>query len=69
MSKQSASFNAFASVTLVLVVPGALSAQTPTATSLEQWIRSGYEFVWESGQPMRYEVRQVWSQLGSGGVG
>ena len=37
--------------------------------SLEQWIRRGFEFSWQSGQPMRDEVRQVWSQLGSGGVG
>lgn len=39
------------------------------AASLEQWIRSGFEFSWQSGQPMRDEVRQVWSQLGQGGVG
>lgn len=38
-------------------------------SSLEQWIRSGFEFSWESGQPMRDEVRQVWSQLGRGGTG
>lgn len=44
-------------------------AQTVTAASLEEWIRSGYEFSWESGQAMRDEVRHVWSELGSGGVG
>lgn len=38
-------------------------------SSLEQWIRSGFEFSWESGQPMRDQVRQVWSQLGRGGAG
>lgn len=38
-------------------------------SSLEQWIRSGFEFSWQSGQPMRDEVRQVWSQLGRGGTG
>jgi uncharacterized protein (TIGR02246 family) len=36
---------------------------------LEHWIRSGFEFSWENGQPMRDEVRQVWSQLGRGGKG
>ena len=45
------------------------SAQTATAASLEEWIRSGYEFSWKSGETMPDEVRQVWSQLGSGGVG
>jgi hypothetical protein len=69
MPKHPAPFNAFAFATLAFIAPGALSAQTPTATSLERWIRSGYEFTWTSGQPMRDEVRQVWSQLGSGGVG
>ena len=52
-----------------LMPPAASSAQTVTAESLEQWIRSGYELDWESGQPMPEEVRAVWSQLGSGGVG
>jgi hypothetical protein len=54
-------------LTLGLISPA--SAQTATAASLEDWIRSGYEISWESGQPMRDEVRRVWSQLGSGGVG
>jgi hypothetical protein len=40
-----------------------------STSSLEQWIRSGFEFSWESGQPMRDEVRHVWRQLGRGGVG
>lgn len=69
MPKHLARFNALAFLTLGLVFPTALSAQTVTAKSLEQWIRSGYEFSWKNGQPMRDEVRQVWSQLGSGGVG
>ena len=64
-----ARFIPLAFLTLGLIWPVALSAQTITATSLEEWIRSGYEFSWASGQPMRDEVRQVWSQLGSGGVG
>ena len=67
MPKHLAQFNALAFLTLGLISPVALSAQT--AASLEEWMRSGYEFRWESGQPMRDEVRQVWSQLGSGGVG
>jgi len=45
------------------------SAGEQPTPSLEQWIRSGFEFSWESGQPMRDEVRQVWSQLGRGGAG
>ncbi|MEJ2310829.1 MAG: hypothetical protein P8Y07_00140 [Gemmatimonadales bacterium] len=69
MPKHFARFNALAFLTLGLLSPAALSAQTITAASLERWIRSGYEFSWESGQPMPDEVRQVWSQLGSGGVG
>lgn len=44
-------------------------ARPEPGSSLEQWIRSGFEFHWESGQPMRDEVRRVWSQLGRGGVG
>jgi len=59
---------------LAVLAPGLMSpvagcAQTATAASLEQWIRSGYELSWERGEPMREEVRQVWSELGSGGVG
>ena len=49
--------------------PMGVAAQEATAASLEQWIRSGYEFAWEAGEPMREEVRGVWSELGSGGVG
>ena len=54
---------------LGLISPAAVSGQAVTAASLEQWIRSGYEFSWESGQAMPDEVRKVWSQLGSGGAG
>jgi hypothetical protein len=69
MPKHLARFKALTFLTLGLISPVAVSAQTITAASLEQWIRSGYEFSWESGQPMQDEVRQVWSQLGWGGVG
>lgn len=69
MPKRLARFKALAFLTLGLFSPAAASAQTVTAASLERWIRSGYEFSWESGQPMGDEVRQVWSQLGWGGVG
>ena len=68
MSRYRRRCRALAFLTLGLVSPIALGAQT-TAASLERWIRSGYEFSWESGQPMRDEVLQVWRQLGSGGVG
>jgi hypothetical protein len=61
--------NALAFLTLGLVSPVALSAQAVTAASLEQWIRSGYEFSWKSGQPMPDQVLRVWRQLGSGGAG
>jgi hypothetical protein len=61
--------SAVAFVTLGLVAPGAGCAQTVTAVSLEQWMRGGYEFSWESGQSMPAAVRAVWSELGSGGVG
>jgi hypothetical protein len=54
---------------LVLALPTAAIAQEVTAADLEEWIRSGYELNWEAGQPMPDEVRAVWSQLGSGGVG
>lgn len=40
-----------------------------SASSLEQWIRSGFAFRWQSGEPRRDEVLQVWRQLGRGGVG
>lgn len=69
MHTQWVRLNALACLALGLGSPVALSAQTATAASLEQWIRSGYEFRWESGQPMPDEVREVWSQLGWGGVG
>jgi hypothetical protein len=62
-------FGVAAFLALGLLFPPPVSAQTVTAASLEQWIRSGYELSWESGQPMPDEVRRVWSQLGSGGVG
>lgn len=54
---------------LGFISPAGVPAQETNATSLEQWMRSGYEFAWEGGQPMPAEVRQVWGQLGSGGVG
>ena len=54
---------------LALTIPAVGSAQAPTSSSLEEWIRSGYEFVWQGGQPMDEQVRAVWSELGSGGVG
>jgi len=57
------------SAVLAIALPVAASAQATSSASLEQWIRSGYEFSWEKGQPMPAEVRAVWSQLGSGGVG
>jgi hypothetical protein len=69
MPKLSTPFNTPVFLALVLLSPGALPAQTLTAASLEQWIRSGYGFSWESGRPMPDEVRRVWSELGSGGVG
>lgn len=68
MPKLSAPFNALLLLVLAVCYPSTLPAQT-TSTSLEQWIRSGYGFSWESGRPMPDEVRQVWSELGSGGVG
>ena len=64
-----ARFSALAFLALGVTFAPPLSAQTITAASLEQWIRSGYGFSWESGQPMPAEIRQVWGQLGSGGVG
>jgi len=69
MPRHSDGLNALAFLALGLVTPVASSAQTKTAASLEQWIRSGYQFSWKSGQAMPDEVRQVWGQLGSGGVG
>jgi len=69
MSKDLGRFYAVAFLSLGLMSPVTLCAQAASAESLEQWIRSGYEFSWERGQPMRDEVRQVWSELGSGGVG
>ena len=69
MAKHWSRFHAFPLLALGFIFPAAASAQAMNAASLEQWIRSGYEFAWESGQPMRDEVRQVWSQLGSGGIG
>ena len=54
---------------LGLALPSAAISQEVTAADLEDWIRSGYEFNWEAGQPMPDEVRAVWRQLGSGGVG
>ena len=54
---------------LGLALPSAAISQEVTAADLEEWIRSGYEFNWEAGQQMPDEVRAVWSQLGSGGVG
>ena len=54
---------------LGLALPSAAISQEVTAAGLEEWIRSGYELNWEAGQPMPDEVRAVWSQLGSGGVG
>ena len=54
---------------LVLALPSSAISQEVTAGDLEEWIRTGYEFNWEAGQPMPDEVRAVWSQLGSGGVG
>ena len=54
---------------LVLALPSAAISQEVTAADLEEWIRSGYELNWEAGQPMPDNVRAVWSQLGSGGVG
>lgn len=68
MDKHLPFLNAVALLTIALIYPCTLSSQA-TVESLEQWIRSGYEFSWESGQTMRDEVRQVWSQLGSAGVG
>jgi hypothetical protein len=69
MSKVLARLIAVAAPTLGFMCPVAVPAQTVTAASLEEWIRSGYDFSWESGRPMGDDVRQVWSQLGSGGVG
>ena len=69
MPRHLAPLSALVVLMVGLSTPVALSAQTGSAASLERWIRSGYEFSWVSGQPMREEVRQVWSQLGSGGVG
>ena len=69
MPKVLARFGALALLTLGPITPDAVSAQAVTAASLEQWIRSGYAFSWESGQPMPEEVLRVWRELGSGGVG
>lgn len=69
MSKVLTRLVAVAALTPVLMCPDAVPAQTATAASLEEWIRSGYDFTWERGQPMRDDVRQVWTQLGSGGIG
>ena len=54
---------------LGLTLPCAAISQEVSAADLEEWIRSGYEFNWEAGRPMPDDVRAVWSQLGSGGVG
>jgi hypothetical protein len=69
MLKDLARSSAVTFLALGLMSPVAIHAQTVTAASLGQWIRSGYDFSWRSGQPMPDQVRQVWSQLGSGGVG
>jgi hypothetical protein len=68
MSEHSHRLIASTFLTLGVTSPVALSAQAATAASLEQWIRSGYEFRWEDGEPMPDEVRKVWSQLGWGGL-
>lgn len=45
------------------------AAGIASASSLEEWIRSGFAFEWRSGEAMPEEARQVWSRLGRGGVG
>ena len=69
MTKRWIWFERLVLVGLGALAPGGVTAQQANATSLEQWIRSGYEFAWAAGEPMREEVREVWSELGSGGVG
>ena len=69
MLKNLTRFSALMLLASGLLSPDGASAQAVTAASLEQWIRSGYELSWERGQTMPENVRQVWSELGSGGVG